>query len=199
MKKGVVVLLLMIVCGCHSAMKTAYGIKKPRLETETSIKKYLVKEKVDTTGVLVFRDLPSFFKASQMNLMNVPEALFFNRNGNLVRYKKETETCNAKVDDFITDLSQFSNMQEDKSITISQFSGLLKGNASQQENADINVFITWTVYAGRLNKTKAFEWIRLLETAKSKGINVNYHLLNCDFQKNWNIPKEVCDQLGIKS
>jgi hypothetical protein len=60
------------------------------------------------------------------------------------------------------------------------------------------VFITWAVFAGKLNDEKAFEWVKLLNDAKKKGINVNYYLLNCDFQKSWNLSKEEKEGIGIK-
>jgi hypothetical protein len=148
----------------------------------------------------VFRNSASFAKASQKNILNIPEAMFFNKAGNMVRYKKETVDCNANVDDFISDLEHFSNIEADESFTISELKTIIKTSSSDSlQNADINVFITWTVYAGKLNKDKAFEWAKLLETAKSKGINVRYYLLNCDYQKSWNISKTALEKMGVKS
>jgi hypothetical protein len=50
-----------------------------------------------------------------------------------------------------------------------------------------------------LAQKKAFLWIDLLEKAKSEGVKVNYYLLNCDYQKSWDIPEESKEKLGIKS
>jgi len=191
-------LLFSFFClSCQPVLKTAYGIKKPKLETDNSIKKYLVKNKVDTSKVYVFKDYFAFAKASGKNLMEVPDAVFFNATGNLVRYKKETETCNARVDDFISEMENFSNQPDDPNIKLDEFLEMLSGKPID-EAADVKVFITWTVYAGRLNKTKAFEWIRLIEKAKARGVNANWYLVNCDFQKSWNLPPPVLAKLGIK-
>jgi hypothetical protein len=192
-----ILLALVFSSGCQSALKTAYGIKKPRLENKVSIKKYLTKYKVNATDVYTFKDIQSFLKAGQEDLLSFPEAIFFNKDGNRVRYKKEAEACNAKVGDFLSDLENFSKMPQDSSMTMKQFFELLSDKPTV-ENADVNVVITWTKYVGRLNKTKAFKWIELIESAKAKGINVNYYLLNCDYQKSWNLPPQVIEKLGIK-
>jgi hypothetical protein len=198
MKAGIVILFALIInSGCQSAMKTAYGIKKPRLETEKSIKKYLIKHKIDTTNVYVFKNIQSFGKAAQKDLLSFPEAIFFNDKGNLVRYKKEAVDCNAKVGDFLSDLGDFSKMPQDSTTTMNELFELLAGKPIE-EKVDVNVVITWTKYVGRLNKIKAFEWIGLIESAKAKGINVKYYLLNCDYQKSWNLSPEAIDKLGIK-
>lgn len=197
MKVFGIVIVLFFCMGCKTALKTAYGIKKPRLETEFSTKKYLLRRDVDTSNVYTFKNIQSYLAAAQKDMLSFPEAIFFNKQGNLVRYKKEAEYCNAKVDDFLSDLSSFSKMPEEQSITMDQFLGHLNGDL-QPEKADVNVFITWTIYSGRLNKTKAFEWIKLIDKAKANGINAKVYLVNCDFQKAWNLPEELRDKLGIK-
>jgi len=197
MRKFYIVLISTFCLGCQTTVKTAYGIKKPRLETQASIKKYLVKNKVDTSHVYVLKDLSAFVTASSKNLLSIPDAVFFNKNGNLVRYKKETEDCNAKVDDFIAEIGNFSALPEDPNIKMDELLGMLYGKPISAK-ADVNVFITWTVYAGRLNKTKAFEWIKLMEKAKANGIKANWYLLNCDYQKSWNLPPQAIEKLGIK-
>ncbi|HLA56460.1 MAG TPA: hypothetical protein VK623_10190 [Flavobacterium sp.] len=192
-----IVIILICLTGCKSILKTAYGIKKPKLEDDISIRKYLLKNHIDTSNVYVFKNLKAFTTASQMKILSVPDALFFNKIGFMVPYKESTVSCNANVDKFISDLAVFSALQYDETKKESDLLDLIVGN-TQVENADVNVFITWTVYAGKLNKDKAFEWIKLLQSAKVKGIKVNYFLLNCDYQKNWNLTGQQQIFLGIK-
>lgn len=199
MKKLLLLSLAICSVGCTPVLKTVYGIKRPRLEDRKSIAKYLAKRSIDTSGLYCFKDFMSFAIASQRNMINIPEAMFFNKDGYLVRYKKEAVECNAKVDDFINDLSHFSEIPPDKSINIQVFSDLLERHKDSIKPTDINVFITWTVYAGKLNKDKAFAWVDLLEKAKQKGMDVNVYLVNCDYLKTWNIPKVWQEQLKIKN
>lgn len=197
MRASYIGIVLLICVGCTPVLKTAYGIKKPKVESPGSVKKFLVKHKIDTSKVYVLKDINAFVTANQKKLMTFPDAVFFNKQGNLVRYKKETEDCNAKVDDFISELENFSTLPQDSSVTMTDLDAMLLGNPIT-ERADVNVFITWTVYSGRLNKTKAFEWIHLIEKAKARGVNANWYLLNLDFQKSWNMPPELLDKFGVK-
>jgi hypothetical protein len=193
------IILLGSLTSCNTVLKTYNHIKSPNLETETSIKKYLVRNKIDTSNVYVYKNLNSFAKASKMGLLVIPDIVFFNKEGNKVNFKEEGSNCNAHAGSFITELSTFSNFPSDNTKKIDDFVKLID-NPKQTNfiKAEINVFINWAIYVGRLNKVKAFDWIKLIEIAKQKGININYYLLNCDFQKSWNLTSENQEALGIK-
>ena|SRR5690606_34130922 len=189
MRTLLMLLLIVLTSGCKPILKTVYGIKDPAVETDSSVKEYLVKKRVDTTNVLTFPTVFSFAMASEQNYLIFPDALFFNKEGYFVPYKSTAQTCNANVSKFIDDLKNFSSHPADQSRKLSELESYLQLKKTEPA-ADITVFITWTKYSGRLNKTKAFEWVRALEKAKKDGISLNYYLLNCDFQKKWNIPDD---------
>jgi len=187
-------------CSCTSILQIAYGVKKPRLETIESIHVFENENGLDSTRTSTFKDLRSFVLASQQRFVTIPDAIFFNKEGHFVSYNKTAKECSANVDSFIEDIETFNTYAVDERIQLSNFVKLLSPQEEQElAKADINVFITWTVYAGRLNEEKAFEWVKLLEQAIANGTSINYYLLNCDYQKSWNIPKEVQKKLGIKS
>lgn len=192
----IVILMIFFATSCRSVLTTAYGIKKPKLETLASVEKYLKEKNIDSQNNVVFKSFNAFAMAQQRNILSIPDAMFFNGEGRLVRYKKETEDCNAKVDSFVSDLSAFSTLPEDASFTLEDLSAMTNRPVLNRE-AGIVVVITWTVYAGRLNKTKAFEWIKLVNKAKAKGIAVEVYLLNCDFQQSWSLPPSALEKLGI--
>ncbi len=197
MKTLLPLLVILVLTGCKPALKTVYGIKEPQLENDQSINQYLSEHKLDKIGTLKFPTVFSFAMASQMDYLVVPDAIFYNREGFLVPYKKEAVTCNANVPEFIAELKNFGSKPADQARTLKQFQNLL-GLNPEEHVADVTVFITWTKYSGRLNKTKAFEWIKLLDKAKDEGISVSYHLLNCDFQQSWNLSEEQLKQFGLK-
>lgn len=185
---------------CKSTLKTIKGIKDPKIETYSATKKYLYKKDMDTARVVYFKDFNSFAQASKKRLLQVPNALFFDKDGNFVDYRKSATDCNAKVDDFIQDLNTFNEAKKDATKTIADLKQLVVGankNLLSEKPGEITVFITWAKFAGTLNKEKAFDWVKLLEAAKQKGLNVNYYLLNCDFQENWNLTKEEKEALGV--
>lgn len=192
----ILILMIFFTTSCRSVLTTAYGIKKPKLETLASVEKYLKEKKIDSQNNVVFKSFNAFAMAQQRNILSIPDAMFFNAKGRLVRYKKETEDCNAKVDSFVSDLSAFSELPEDASFTLENLSAMTNRPVLNRD-AGIIVVITWTVYAGRLNKTKAFEWIKLVNQAKAKGIAVDVYLLNCDFQQSWDLPPSALEKLGI--
>jgi len=192
--------LAILISSCTTILKTAYGFKKPRLETLASIHSFEHKNGLDSTKTSVFKDFRSFVLASQQGFITIPDAIFFNREGEFVSYNKTAKDCNADIDSFITDLETFHTYPVDPNIKLSDFTQLVSiPDHVELDIADINVFITWTIYVGKLNEDKAFEWIKLLENARANGANINYFLLNCDYQKSWNLPIEVQKKLGIKS
>lgn len=199
MKKLPLLIIILAFVSCKSTLLKTYEIKDPKLEDFTSIKTFLNIKKIDTSTVYIFRNLSCFKRASKQKLLSVPNAIFFNKAGNLVDYKKKTTDCNAKIDGFLSDLSSFSQLSFDESRKMTDLFGLIENlnKSLPLENADINVFITWAVFAGRLNDEKAFEWISLIDKAKQKGLKVNCYLINCDFQKSWNLTKQEKQDLGF--
>ncbi|RZJ36006.1 MAG: hypothetical protein EOO51_02920 [Flavobacterium sp.] len=202
MKRTFFILVLFIqfqltVTSCQSAAKLAYGVKAPRLESDASVKQYLRKNKVSVDTVYYFKDILAFAQASKMKLLSFPDALFFNENGQMVSYKKSAEDCNAGVDHFIKDLKNLSNAPEPEAVTLSDLSNLLLTNLPSNSNR-ITVVLTFTIYSGRVNDDHAFAWIALLDQAKKNNVAVDYYLLNCDYQKSWNLNQKLIDKLGIK-
>lgn len=196
-----ILLISFFLFSCKTVLLKVKGVKDPKIETYSSSKKYLHKNDIDTTRVVYFKDLHSFIKASQKKYMQIPNAYFFDKNGNFVDYRKSATDCNAKIDDFIMDLNTFDKAKKDSTKTLTELKGLFVSSNEKllsEKPEGISVFITWAKYVGALNREKAFDWVKLLEEAKQKGINVNYYLLNCDFQENWNLTNEQKKDLGLK-
>lgn len=201
MKKNIVVIAVCcLFFSCKTVLLKVKGVKDPKIETYTSTQKYLYKNDIDTNHVVYFKNINSFLFASKKKYVQIPNAYFFDRNENFVDYRKSTTDCNAKIDGFIQDLNAFNQAKKDSTRTISELKGFLVGsnrNLLNEKKADITVFITWAKFVGALNKEKAFDWVKLLEEAKQKGISVNYYLLNCDFQESWNMTQEEKEALGV--
>lgn len=181
-------LVLSFCSGCESTMKFFYGIKSPSFTSQENVRNYLVKHQIDTAHLVYFNSFSSMIKASRSGFMSFPNAIFYNKAGKRVLYDKSANDCNAKVDVFLSDLRNI----ESATITdddLTELTSLL--TPCTQEMADINVFITWSTYSGRLNKTKAFDWVRLIEQAKRENISINYYLLSGDYMLSWQ--KEIED------
>ena len=191
MKKITILITVLLMVSCKPLAKIIFHVKSPDFETIDKQRKFLKKNKVFVSDFFYFKDFNSFTSASKNRYLSIPDAFFFNKEGNLVRYKKSSSDCNAKVGDFINDLKEFSNAPSDSSININKLLPLFESESKIEiKKTDVTVFLTWAVFAGKVNKNKTFEWIKLLEKAKSNGINISFYLINCDLQDSWNLTNE---------
>ncbi len=135
-----------------------------------------------------YKDFKSYLQASQNRKIEIPNAYFFNRDGNFVSYKRSSTDCNANVSGFIVDLKNFKKLERSDSFNIQEVFQLSDIDSSETSSlSEINVVLTWAVFAGKVNDEKTFKWIQLLKQAQKEGLSVKYYLLNCDLQDNWNL------------
>ncbi len=185
---------LILLFNCKTIVKKAYDVKNPEVETQEKLVKYLDEYDMTTSKNLVFKSFMHFAAASQKGMLSIPDIMLFNADGYYVNYKKKPEDCNAKVDDFLLDLKHFSSQPYDDTKTMDDFTKFLQ-NEKPIEKTEINAFITWAIFAGKLNKDKAFDWVNLINDAKQKGIKINYYLVNCDLQTSWDLTDEEIKQI----
>ena len=176
MKYKIYIALLIFCSSCGLVAKKIYGIKKPKSEDAKTVKSFLFKNKIDTTNVYVFRSAESFVKYTKLKSLTIPGAIFFNKAGNNIEYNKTASNCTKNVTSFLDDLKSFSTKETTDNLKFDDVLQLLIPISSikRNDNADINVFILWTVYIGKLNDENTYEWIKLLEKAKSEGLKINY-------------------------
>jgi hypothetical protein len=190
MKKIQFLLLFMLLVNCKTLTKMSYGVRNPNFKTNNELYVFLKKNNINSKSIYFFKNFNNMVKGYELKYTTIPDAYFFNQNGNFIPYKNSTERCNAKVEDFITDLKNINNIKyEDKNIK--DFISLLNNDKNEAIKLnEITVIITWATYLGKVNKEKAFEWIKLLEQAKNNGIKINYYLVNYDLLESWNPSSE---------
>lgn len=189
MKKSVYLFtILLILIGCKPLSRTSLGVKNPKFKNQIEVYNFAKKHDVKLASIYYFANWESMKRAFELKYSKIPNAYFFNKNGDFVDYKKKSSDCNAKVDEFIENLENFSCYNSDSSKNINQILPLIKNDKSDSiiQN-DITVIISWASFMGDVNKEKAFEWIKLLEKIKQKDINLEYYLINYDLQKSWNL------------
>lgn len=163
-------------------------VKNPKFKNMSELYFFTKKHDVNLNSIYCFESWDKMTTAFNLKYSSIPNAYFFNKKGNFVNYKKTTNDCNAKVDDFIENLEIFSTNKSDSLRNINQVLTLIKNDKNDKiKQGDITILITWASFLGDVNKDKAFEWIKLLERAKDKGIKVEYYLINYDLQKSWNL------------
>ena len=55
---------------------------------------------------------------------------------------------------------------------------------------DYHVMFFWTVFTGKLNKDKVFEWHTTIEEEKLAGLNIRAYYINLDCQEFWGYTNE---------
>ena len=201
MKKTYFLLFFILLVNCKTLTKISYGVKSPSFKKNYELYNFLKRNNIDPKSIYFFTDFDNMIKAYELKYSTIPDAYFFNQNGDFIPYKSNTEQCNAKVDDFITDLKKI-NFNKSENKNIKDFIPLLSNDKNKEIVLnEITVLITWATYLGKVNKQKAFEWIKLLEQAKDEGIKVNYYLVNYDLQECWELnndeKKEILDAFKI--
>lgn len=191
-------ILGLILIGCKPSIKLLYGIKQPKFETSESIESYLEKRKVPSDNVLIIKDLNGLININNGDF-SVPNALFFNANGEYVEYRKSPEDCNANIFGFIEDIASINYQPADSSknmdLIIANVKHIHSEKVKVEDRRHAYIFITWAKYAGKLNKDKAFAWVDLINSANKNGLNVEYFLLNYDLQQSWNLTEEQKKEL----
>lgn len=186
------ILILLLLNSCTTIMMKYYGASNPKLETNTTIEKYLHNKKIDNTAFYKVKDFKSFLAIS--NNVMTPNGFFYNKNGYFVDYNQTPKMCNADVGRFILDLNNI-NQEENNTKNLKEIIPYLcdkSGNSLVFEHGyDVYVLITWAKFVGKLNDEKAFEWLDIIKKTDFKGLQVKYYLVNVDIQENWNdLPKD---------
>jgi hypothetical protein len=123
----------------------------------------------------------------------VPEILFFNTDGYLVKNRFNNNECSQ----VINDIQKINSLEYDKNITIND---LLKNITPVYKNSSETkkyyVVINWAKFVGKINK-QSFDWYNDLKKSSSNTI-VNCILLNLDIQESWNLNEQQKKSLNIK-
>lgn len=188
-KKNISIVLLAIsLTGCSSIMKAMYGIKKPKVENEASIMKWLKKVEMSSDNVVTLSY--SGFKSTLTAIKNkMPEVFVFNKNGEYIPYGDEW-ACNAHAFNFIESLNDTTHyatgnkMKLDDEITQMRN---LKGEALNSQiktpETDFYILIFCAKYAGKLNKNHAKVWEQ--QALNNKKSQIKVVKVDMDLQEFW--------------
>ncbi len=190
------VLLSLLFSSCKPILLIYFGITKPKLESIQSLEKYAKKINLNSNSIYFIDEKDS---ANLKLLKKIPDAYFFDRNGNRIDYRANDSSCNADVFKFITNLNwqnQNHKYIKDKSYT-QYLNSIQDKNRMSIENEignyDYYIFINWTKYSGRLNKDHVREWQNLITS--NKNAKIKYYLVNFDVLDTWD--KNLKNKFGL--
>jgi len=184
------IILAFFLTGCSLVVKTLYGVKKPKVETETSLLAYLEKKELSTEHIFSV-PMESFKAVLSLTNNKIPDVLIFNKNGEYMPYGDEW-ACNANAFTFIQNLNATTTYKTtDLTILDSLLQELrnLDGTSLSLETIDLikdGDFVAvalWAKWTGKLNKTKVREWEQ--QARENNNSKIVFVKLNVDLQPWW--------------
>lgn len=191
-KNRKIVIIAFIIFGilslssCKFVIKTFYGIKKPKIETEKSLKKYLKRKGINSNNIYAVSQ--NDFMQITKQIGGIPEILIFDKNGNNIMYKEEGQ-CNANAFDFIDNISKDMKFKYNNSLKLDNYISKLKyfngkpATIDKSKDIDFYLFIFWARYTGRLNKNHVKIWEKLANN--NTKCNIKVIKVNLDKQEWW--------------
>lgn len=166
-----------------------------KIENKETLKEYLLENKieVDNNDLYSIKDYTSFLYFNNNDKLQVPEILFFNSNGYLVKNRFNNNECSL----VINDIQKINSLEFDKNISIDE---LLKNISPLYKNSNETekyyVVINWAKFVGKIN-TQSFDWYKELKKSSTKS-SVNCIMLNLDIQESWNLNEQQKKSLNIE-
>ena len=183
---------------------TIYSQKKLEIvfneETKKDINDYAYLNSIktiDSTDIYVLKDFKSFAEYNNEGKLQVPEILFFNSSGYLVKNRFNDNECTQ----VITDIKKINKLKFDKNVNINQYKLKIKNLNQPTLNEDDKVYeyyiiINWAKFVKDFN-TQSFDWYKQLAANPLKS-KVKCYFLNLDVQKSWNLNEKQKAVLKIK-
>lgn len=188
MKKRLICILALVilVTSCQPILNLYMGVKKPKIENEKSLTKYLEKKGLRTDNLYAL-DITDYQYLDSI-VDGVPDIMIFSSDGRLIKYKPDT-SCNASAFSFLETVKP--NMKFDYINCVSFddcFSRLkdLKGNPvviKKSENIDFYLIIFWARFIGRLNKDHVKIWEE--QALNNTNAKIKVFKVNKDMQEWW--------------
>jgi hypothetical protein len=185
----ITVVFLLILGSCTPVVKTFYGIRKPAVENEQSIRKYAKKKGLAAERIVCFGREDWFWIIQDQKIGNtIPDMILFDKECRLLKIREEDQ-CNAMNEDVISSLDPGKQFDINESLVLAQVHPkrrTLTGepvNIEKIDNADFTIYVFWTKYTGRLNKTKTLMWQN--EIQSNTNCKIEFFLVNMDQQQWW--------------
>jgi len=178
---------LILLTGCTPVLKTLYGIKNPKLTTTEKTKEFLSKKNIGRKDIY-FKNAKYFAKTANASF-KIPGAVFYNRNGQEVVFRNTAKECTNDITLFIENISTLNTLPTKEGLHLNELLQYVvdsNGNSiAIDKDADAIVFINWSTYMGKLNKT-VFEWTDIIQKIpKNSNVKVDYYLLSFDLLEKW--------------
>ena len=186
------IMLILVLMSCTSIIKLCSGIKNPKPETKESISGFLDEIGYASNDFYIIKDSNAFMRMMR-GISGVPEAEFFDCNGNFIPYKQSEKSCNAGIDSFIDQLMQNKIYSTNFNNINSRLVNILDANTMQSvtfqhlPKSDYYTILYFAKYTGKkLNKEHINVWIEEINNRNEEGnLKMCYLLVSLDFMDFW--------------
>lgn len=179
-----VFITILLLAGCQPIIKMLYGIKKPDVENEISIKKLAHRLELDTSDIVTVNSKDFF---TVLKEQGIPDGAIFDSNGEYIEYRQTDSSCNAGLFTFIPELSlgkEYNKTHKtDLNTEFKKFRDLKGNEIAVSDHADFYLLIYWTIWTGRLNKDHVKAWEDLAK--KNTNCTIKIIKVNLDVQEYW--------------
>ena len=187
-----VLFLFFISISCFAQKKKDIHFK---IEKDSSIIQYLNENKIEfsTNQIATLKGIGTFAEYGRAKKLVVPDAYFFNSNGELIKNNGKGTYCGAEL----KKLEKISKYKSDPNQTLEKFLKdiiILDDSEFSDEPADIYIVITWAKFASSESQT-SLNWFSSLQ--KQEKLNIKILLLNIDVQESWKLTDGQKEYLGI--
>jgi hypothetical protein len=182
--------LILSLSGCSRFYRVIFGIHKPVLENEASLKSYAFGIGLDTSNMFAVRYRDYFNVASRRGF---PDALIFNSSGGYIEYKRTDTSCNAGLFSFIPQLNKDSNYIQSDTFRLNneiyRFRTLSGQPVQSFDTAsyDFLLCIYWARFLGNININHVAVWQQM--ASANPNATIKTILVNLDVQQNWETPQ----------
>ena len=181
--------ILFISCSAQKNISIPFTV-----ENKDSLNTYLIENKVEfeKNDLYTIKDFTSFAHFNNDGKLQVPEILFFNSNGYLVKNRFNNNECSQ----VINEIEKINSLKFNKKITINDWLEHISPlNQDSTVKDNIYIIINWAKFVDKFNG-QSFEWYNQLRN-KNSNLKVNCILLNLDIQEKWNLTEPQKKALNI--
>lgn len=196
MRSFLITLALIIFTSCSAQRNKKITFTR---EDASSLLEYLNDNNVkyDKTDIATLNHINAFIEYNKTEKLVVPEAYFFNKDGNRVSENFQGEAC-GKV---IKNIDKINTTATDKAETINDWLKNFDFPISEGQNPFENtydgyVIINWAKFVGKKSNSTAFNWYESLK--ENKDLKIKVILVSLDIQADWELNDKQKNALGLE-
>ncbi|NRR92752.1 hypothetical protein HSX10_14345 [Winogradskyella undariae] len=164
-------------------------------ENDSTLIQYLKENKIDFSinQIATLKGIRTFGEYSRSNKLVVPEAYFYNSNGELIKNRGKGTYCGAEI----KKIAKISKMKSDPNQTLQGFLKdivIIDKSEFIEERVDVYIVITWAKFLSEESQT-SLNWFSSL--IKQDKLKIKFLLLNLDIQESWRLTDDQKKYLGI--